>query len=266
MNELAERYRKHFKERNFHQRTIHCNSREFLAMAAFLEGQFSEDGILNYRQELAKRYQERSAHDKLRKAMTVFRWLVKQGLMIPVTVELRAPKPALIEVLTVQEAAAMLAQLDGPELVLLETLYGSGLRIGELKGLTKADVSFDPPQLRIGLAKGGSGRVVPLGNRLAGILRAYLDELQCSSLFDGLDANGVLSKAAKAAGVTKKITPHSCRHAFATHLLLNGASLIAVSKLLGHRNLHSTDRYNHLQQLDLAAEIRRCHPRGRRKS
>ena len=263
---MIERYRRHLQERNFNPRTIRCNSREFLGLHRFVKGQFSEESILGYYAFLQQNYSASSAYDKLRKGLTVFRWLVKQDLLPPVHLDLKVPEPALIAVLSKTEVAAMLEQLDGKELVMLETLYGCGLRIGELTQLTVHSLCFDPPQIRIAKAKGGSFRVVPMGDHLAGILKKYVATLQKPSLFGSMDVYAIVHRVALAAGVTKRVTPHSFRHAFATHLLLNGAAMVHVARLLGHQHVQSTARYTHLQPMDLATELRRCHPRGRRKA
>ena len=293
--EFLERYRDFHRARGFHPRTLRCNTFETASFFRFLGRssvvEISEEHLLHYLNTLKNGYVERTARDKFRKLLAVLRWAARQGFLFSdPTRELglrRVPEP-LIAALTLGEVEAMLA-LPNPttpgglrDLALLEILYGTGLRLCEMHPLNLEDISFDPAQIRVSRSKGGSFRVVPFGPHLASILQRYLDEarpllerrLKTRALL--LSNKGqrlgrdmtlrTLRELAQAAGISKKVTTHSFRRAFATHLLQAGASLPQVKGLLGHAVTRSTERYTGLLAIDLAKEIRRCHPRGRKKS
>jgi integrase/recombinase XerC len=165
---------------------------------------------------------------------------------------------------------------------ILETLYGSGLRVGELVTLDRSDVDSAAGLARV-RGKGRKDRVVPVGRKALDALRAYLnirDDLlrprgpetgDRRALFlnhrgGRLTTRAVASIVLKhlvASGVGRKITPHGLRHSFATHLLNAGADLRAIQELLGHARLETTQRYTHVG-LDKVLEVYdRTHPRAR---
>jgi len=160
---------------------------------------------------------------------------------------------------------------------MLEVLYASGLRVSELVGLKVAQVSRDMGVARI-MGKGSKERLVPLGEEALGWLKRYLDlarpALLAGRASDALfvTARGgamtrqafwqLIKRYAGAAGLSASISPHTLRHAFATHLLNHGADLRVVQLLLGHADISTTQIYTHVARERLKQLHARHHPRG----
>ncbi|MGE5849241.1 MAG: site-specific tyrosine recombinase XerD [Candidatus Methylomirabilota bacterium] len=160
---------------------------------------------------------------------------------------------------------------------MLEVLYASGLRVSELVGLRLADLNLVGGILRV-LGKGNKERLVPLGDAAVESLRAYLAdgrpklERRRASLHLFLGRHGrgltrqmfwrLLRQYARAAGITKPVTPHTLRHSFATHLLERGADLRSVQLMLGHADIGTTQIYTHLTRALLKAIYDKHHPRA----
>ena len=163
----------------------------------------------------------------------------------------------LPRVLSVQEVGRLLNALDNiKHVTILYTLYSSGLRLGEILGLRLEDVYFDRNQLFIAGAKGKKDRVVMLSDRLKAMLRLYLDSYQpIYWLFEGQDRRGpygersvqnIVKAAARKANLGKRVTPHTLRHCFATHLLDGGVNIRYIQELLGHKDIKTTLIYTHV--------------------
>jgi integrase/recombinase XerC len=157
---------------------------------------------------------------------------------------------------------------------ILELLYGSGLRCAELVGLDESDLDTSARLVRV-LGKGGKERIVPYGRRAAEALAAYVPRLQLlprrgDALF--VNARGgrlsdrsvraVVARRLRQVAPTLKVTPHTLRHAFATHLLERGADLRAIQELLGHVSLSTTQRYTHVNARHLMEVYAKSHPRA----
>ncbi|MCK4842668.1 MAG: site-specific tyrosine recombinase XerD [Methylococcales bacterium] len=176
--------------------------------------------------------------------------------------------------------------LDAPEItdplgfrdkVMLELLYATGLRVSELIGLKFEQVNFRQGFVRV-MGKGSKERLVPVGEQAMSWLEQYmtgarvdiLAERQCDYLFvtkRGSDMTRqafwhIIKRYAKKAEISKKISPHTLRHAFATHLLNHGADLRVVQLLLGHSDLSTTQIYTHIAQERLKLLHKEYHPRG----
>jgi integrase/recombinase XerD len=161
---------------------------------------------------------------------------------------------------------------------LLETLYATGSRASEVVGLRLADLYLDSRFCKC-LGKGNKQRVVPLGQAALEALRAYLSDSRPRLVRAVPDAPWVfVSRGARAltremlwilvkkyvrrAGLNPKVSPHTLRHSFATHLLAGGADLRTVQELLGHANIRTTQHYTHVDRDRLKAIHRQFHPRG----
>lgn len=160
---------------------------------------------------------------------------------------------------------------------MLEVLYASGLRVSELVGLPMDGVLLREGVLRI-WGKGSKERLVPMGEEAQAALEAYLRDVRagllhgrrCDAVFVTTRGEGLTRQAfwyrikhyALLAGISTDISPHTLRHAFATHLLNHGADLRAVQMLLGHADLSTTQIYTHVAQARLAALHAAHHPRG----
>jgi integrase/recombinase XerD len=162
---------------------------------------------------------------------------------------------------------------------ILETLYATGTRASEVVGLRLADLHLDSAFCKC-TGKGSKQRIVPLGRVAINALRRYLDELRPSLVKGAADAPWVfvsrggraltremlwvlVKKYVKRAGLNDKISPHSLRHSFATHLLAGGADLRAVQELLGHASIRTTQQYTHVDRERLRAIHAQFHPRGK---
>jgi integrase/recombinase XerD len=161
---------------------------------------------------------------------------------------------------------------------LLETLYAAGCRASEIVDLTLADLHLDGAFCKC-QGKGGKQRIVPLGRPAVNALRVYLKELRPKLVAVASEVSRVfVSRGGKAlsretvwvlvkkyvrrTGLNAKVSPHTLRHSFATHLLSGGADLRTVQELLGHASIQTTQRYTHVDRERLREIHRRFHPRG----
>ncbi len=160
---------------------------------------------------------------------------------------------------------------------MLEMLYATGLRVSELVNLKFEQISFRQGVVRI-TGKGNKERLVPvgeeamawLGNYMIQARKSILGERQCDYLFvtnrgDSMTRQAfwhIIKRHAKTAGINKELSPHTLRHAFATHLLNHGADLRVVQLLLGHSDLSTTQIYTHIARERLKDLHSKFHPRG----
>lgn len=215
-----------------------------------------------------------------------FRYLQQEGLLTTnVTDTMDSPKlwKVLPETLSPREVERLLAgprteRKYGPrDAALLETLYGTGLRVSELVNLQLDDVHFDAGYVRC-MGKGSKERLVPIGGAAMESVRRYLQELrpklvrtpQERTLF--LSNRGrrfqrqtvwkLIKEHAREAGITKRISPHTLRHSFASHLLINEAPLRVIQEMLGHADIATTQIYTHVDQSRLKSIHAKFHPRA----
>lgn len=217
---------------------------------------------------------------------TYYRFLLGEGHVVrDPSDRLETPKRwrTLPEVLSVEEVTRLLAapKLDDAlvfrDRALLELAYGAGLRVSEWITLAVRDVMLDEQLVRV-FGKGSKERLVPIGRAAVGAVAVYLRELR-PKLEKGagqgvllLNARGqpmtrmgawkILRKHVDAAGLTKRVSPHTLRHSFATHLLEGGADLRAVQEMLGHADISTTQIYTHVDREYLRSVHKQFHPRG----
>ena len=160
---------------------------------------------------------------------------------------------------------------------ILELLYSSGLRISELLNIKVNQICHDKSFLKI-VGKGGKERLVPIGSSAMTTLLTYIDTYRCNikninniemlfiketgTVISRQECWSMIQKYALASNINKKISPHNLRHAFATHLLNNGADLRTVQMLLGHASLSTTQIYTHIAKDRLVKFHQKYHPRG----
>lgn len=219
-----------------------------------------------------------------------FRWALRERrIQADPTLRLQAARQPLRVPKTLSEAQveALLAApgevtpLAVRDRTMLELMYASGLRVSELVGLKTFNVSLSEHVLRV-FGKGNKERLVPFGEVAAGWLQRYLQEARPALLgpkqtddlfvtFRGSRAGEAMTrvmfwmlvkKYAQAAGITAPLSPHTLRHAFATHLLNHGADLRAVQMLLGHADISTTTIYTHVARERLKSLHAQHHPRG----
>lgn len=160
------------------------------------------------------------------------------------------------------------------DLAIFELLYGCGVRISELVGLNLDDIDYSERWIRV-CGKGRKERQVPFGTKAAAALERYLETRQARqgerALFvncrgtrlSDRGARSIVKLYATALTGDPSLHPHSFRHAFATHLLTDGADLRAIQELLGHASLSTTQKYTQMSLADLMAVYDRAHPRAR---
>ncbi len=215
-----------------------------------------------------------------------YRYLVRENLLSEdPSARIDGPKlgRGLPKALTEAEVEALLAApntadpLGLRDRAMLEVLYASGLRVSELVGLDLYRVSLQQGLVRV-LGKGSKERLVPLGEEAVNWLDHYLADARSAlvkgqataALFPTRRGEAMTRQAfwylikryARQAGITSHLSPHTLRHAFATHLLNHGADLRVVQMLLGHSNLSTTQIYTHVARERLKALHAQHHPRG----
>lgn len=189
----------------------------------------------------------------------------------------------LPEVLTVEEIDRIIETVDMDKAegqrnrAILETLYSCGLRVSELCNLKMSDLYFTEGFIKVE-GKGSKQRIVPISQRAIKEIRYWLIDRQAWRIKPGYEdyvflarwGKGIsrimifhlIKELADKAGITKKISPHTFRHSFATHLLEGGANLRAIQAMLGHESITTTEIYTHIDRNRLRQEIIEHHPRN----
>lgn len=227
-----------------------------------------------------------SANRRLTVFKRYFRWALREHLIAAdPTLKLQSAKQALRvpKVMSEAQVEALLAAPDDDtplgqrDRAMLELLYASGLRVSELVGLKTFHLGLNEGVLRV-MGKGSKERLVPFGQvarewivkYLADARPAILGGQQTDDLFVTGHGKGMsrvmfwmlVKKYARLAGINSPLSPHTLRHAFATHLLNHGADLRAVQMLLGHADISTTTIYTHVARERLKALHAQHHPRG----
>ena len=216
---------------------------------------------------------------------TYFRFLVGEGHAARDPSErLETPKQwrTLPAVLSVAEVEKLLEPASEEPLAmrdraLLEFAYATGARVSEVVGVKLQDLVYEEGLVRV-FGKGAKERVVPIGRRALGAVALYAREVRPSldrgkgkgvlflnargTPLSRVGAWGIIKQAARRAGLTKRVTPHTLRHTFATHLLEGGADLRAVQEMLGHADLSTTQLYTHVDRDYLRTVHKQFHPRA----
>ena len=247
----------------------------------------TQEGDLNG--YFAARHQETkatSANRRLTVLKRYFRWALRERLIeADPTLRLQSAKQPLRVPKSLSEAQVE-ALLESPDVdtplglrdrTMLELIYASGLRVSELVSLKTFNVSMSEGVLRV-LGKGSKERLVPFGAVARDWIERYLGEArpvilagqQTEDLFVTARGHGmtrvrfwvIVRNHARTAGITAPLSPHTLRHAFATHLLNHGADLRAVQMLLGHADISTTTIYTHVARERLKQLHAQHHPRG----
>jgi integrase/recombinase XerD len=213
-------------------------------------------------------------------------FLLDEGqIEVDPTEPLESPRPgrSLPDALSMEEVLALLEAPDESratywrDRAILELLYATGIRVSELTGLRLSDIDFEERSIRV-LGKGDKERIVPFGEAASGALERYLRELRprhdtgASGGHVFLNPRGrgltrmsvytTVRESARRAGIERRVSPHTLRHTFATHLLQGGADLTVVQELLGHADISTTQIYTHLDREHLRKAHRKYHPRA----
>ncbi|MFT4203881.1 MAG: site-specific tyrosine recombinase XerD [Chitinophagaceae bacterium] len=204
------------------------------------------------------------------------------------TILLELPKirRKLPDFLTVEEIESLLAQIDlsKPDgqrnKAIVETMYSSGLRVSELVNLQISNLYFDEGFVRV-IGKGDKERLIPIGSDAVKHIKIYLETVRVhSQIVKGYEDIVFLNRFGKSlsrvmvfmilkdlaakAGIQKKVSPHTLRHSFATHLVEGGADLRAVQEMLGHESITTTEIYTHLDRDYLRSTLQMYHPAFRK--
>jgi len=163
------------------------------------------------------------------------------------------------------------------DLAMAEMLYSTGMRRGELAGLDIEDVDMRSREVVVRNGKGGKERTAPVGERALNALRVYLNErikmrTSDGALFVGMNMKRIsphtvtncVERWKRKAGVRAYGKAHAFRHSFASHMLVNGASITAIQRILGHSNISTTTKYLHIREEDAKAVHAQSHPRSHR--
>ncbi|MGE3349924.1 MAG: site-specific tyrosine recombinase XerD [Ramlibacter sp.] len=279
-------------EEGLSKNTLAAYRRDLGLYARWLDGRgrlldaSQETDLLGYFAARHAQTRATSANRRLTVFKRYFRWALRERLIsADPTLKLQSAKQPLRVPKTLSEAQVELLlgapDVDTPlglrDRTMLELMYASGLRVSELVTLKTFNVSMGEGVLRV-LGKGAKERLVPFGQvardwitqYLAQARPAILDGQQTDDLFVTRHGRGmsrvmfwmIVKKHALAAGITAPLSPHTLRHAFATHLLNHGADLRAVQMLLGHADISTTTIYTHVARERLKALHAQHHPRG----
>jgi integrase/recombinase XerD len=295
LDQLADQYIKHLiVEKGLAAKTVEAYSSDLAFFLDFLKSQQIRDisrvdtaAILKYVIELRK--EGRCARTRSRHLVTLrglFQYLHQTGLLgvnPAKLVDLPKSGLKLPVVLDVNQVDRLLNMPDTKspiglrDAAMLELIYAAGLRVSELVSLKVAAVNLEAGFVRVS-GKGGKERIVPIGRMAIQGIRAYiahgrtrqLKEATSHYLFVAragrpMTRQGfwkLLRRYALAAGIEQRVTPHSLRHSFASHLLEGGADLRAVQTMLGHVDIATTQIYTHVAQKRLIELHRKYHPRG----
>ncbi len=279
-------------ERHLSAHTARAYRDDVTGLAAFLErggGGIRSATYAQLRRWLAHLSTRGMARSSIaRKAAAVrsmYRFAAARGLVAPnPAAMLAAPKvPAsLPSVLKPGEASSLIEAPAGDDpwvlrdRAVLELLYAAGIRVSELCGLDVDDIDLDAGRIRV-LGKGGRERSVPIGEEAVEALRAYLAAARRATVGSAgaalfanrrakritpRDVRSLVEKYRRDVLAGRRVSPHTLRHSFATHLMEGGADIRAVQELLGHSSLGTTERYTHVSRRRLFGAYRRSHPRA----
>ena len=280
-------------ERGLSENTLKAYRADLLALNQRLEGR-KVDLVCVTRADLLEYIswrvdggaKPRSTARQLSSFRRFFRYLLREGVIAEdPTTQIAMPKigRTLPQSLTEEEVEALLAApvvsdpLGHRDRAMLELLYATGVRVSELINLKLSQVNLNQGVLRI-IGKGDRERLIPLGDEAQDWVKKFIDgprvkillKRQTEYLFptgrgDRMTRQAfwhIIKRYAKKAGIGKKLSPHTVRHAFATHLLNNGADLRVVQLLLGHSDVSTTQIYTHVARERMKELHSRHHPRG----
>lgn len=263
---LVRQYYNYLKGKRYSERTIVVYGSMMTEFLLFYGAGKIEDittrELERFSQEvIIKRQLSVSYHRQFIGAFKIFANLF--GLPLINTDQLERPRKQrkLPFVLSQEEVLALIQKTRNiKHRTIVALLYAAGLRISELLNLRLADVNLERKQIRIVQAKGRKDRYVVLPDSfillynnylVAYTPKYYVVESIAGGMYSATSVRAALRRSCKLAGITKKVTPHTLRHSYATHLLENGVDIRYIQELLGHRKTETTMIYTHIQRKDL---------------
>ena len=284
-------------ERNFSENTLDAYLRDIKKLRDYAEFDLENTGpfeityenIQEYLFQLSKKkFSERSQARWISSIKSFFKYLVEDEFRTDnQTTLLEGPKLGLYlpDTLSFEDVNRIIAvikndtDLGRRNHCMVEVLYGCGLRVSELIDLKISNINFKESYLKVE-GKGDKSRFVPMASFTSKLIKDYIRDIRskykinkkCEDILF-LNSRGsamsrvivfiIIKELTEKAGINKKISPHTFRHSFATHLLQNGADLRYIQEMLGHSSITTTEIYTHLKNEELRDVILNFHPRNK---
>ena len=282
-------------ERGLSQNSINSYEYDLNLFKSYLKSNSINISPLECDSETIKRYLYSELSTKKTRSMargisalkSYYNYLVFENLIkISPLSDIDTPKleKKLPEVLTENEILKIINSIDNNHpfsirnRAIIEVLYGTGIRVSELIDIKLSNIFFEEKILKV-KGKGDKERFVPIGNVASNSIKIYLEERINNKIepkySDVLFLNRygrqltramifkIIKDLCEISGIEKKISPHTLRHSFATHMLKNGADLRSIQLILGHENINTTEIYTHLDKFHLEEVLKKYHPRSK---
>ena len=272
--------------------TIYSYLRDLIAFSNFIGEEYEINQIENinkehihlYLKELSKTNCTNSISRKLVSLRMLYIFLVKENivkenLMSSFTLPKRDKKLPIVlsqeEMIEILDGIIVCDAISSRNRCMVELLYATGMRISELLNLTLKDLNIKMGFIKV-IGKGNKERMIPIGSYVGEILEQYINDYRAefnikndSLLFFNKHGQrlsreefySILQTIVNSTSITKKVSPHTFRHTFATHLLENGADLRSIQELLGHSDISTTTIYTHISNQKIRSEYQQFHPR-----
>lgn len=279
-------------EKGLSKNTIYSYLRDLIAFSNFIGEEYEINQIENinkehihlYLKELSKTNCTNSISRKLVSLRMLYIFLVKENivkenLMSSFTLPKRDKKLPIVlsqeEMIEILDGIIVCDAISSRNRCMVELLYATGMRISELLNLTLKDLNIKMEFIKV-IGKGNKERMIPIGSYVGEILEQYINDYRAefnikndSLLFFNKHGQrlsreefySILQTIVNSTSITKKVSPHTFRHTFATHLLENGADLRSIQELLGHSDISTTTIYTHISNQKIRSEYQQFHPR-----
>ena len=279
-------------EKGLSKNTIYSYLRDLIAFSNCIGEEYEINQIENinkehihlYLKELSKTNCTNSISRKLVSLRMLYIFLVKENivkenLMSSFTLPKRDKKLPIVlsqeEMIEILDGIIVCDAISSRNRCMVELLYATGMRISELLNLTLKDLNIKMGFIKV-IGKGNKERMIPIGSYVGEILEQYINDYRAefnikndSLLFFNKHGQrlsreefySILQTIVNSTSITKKVSPHTFRHTFATHLLENGADLRSIQELLGHSDISTTTIYTHISNQKIRSEYQQFHPR-----
>lgn len=283
-------------EKGVSKNTLEAYIRDVTCFIGFIDKRFEIDQIENIEKEHIRLYLESLTHlssltvsRKIVSLRNYYKFLIKEGILktnLMTSFELPKTPKKLPQVLSVEEMNRLLNSIkmdnfdSARNRAMIELLYASGIRVSELVNIQLSQINLKMMYLKV-IGKGDKERLVPLNQYVCSIIQEYIIHFRNPLLdfktnhflffnkkFKPITRENfykILNKAALNAGITKKISPHTIRHSYATHLLENNADLRSIQELLGHSDISTTTIYTHITNTKMIDDYNQFHIRARKR-